>query len=120
MSEPTRQEIFDRVAKHLLAQNEAAVCEGVCQYRYNGLSCAVGCLITDEHYDEMLEGSFVGRKPVIDAVANSLGCSPRYVGTRLLELLRCLQVIHDETDPHMWPEHLKKLADKYNLEWNHE
>ena len=45
------QEIFDKVAKHLLTQNERAVnASGRCKYRINGLKCAAGILISDSDY----------------------------------------------------------------------
>ena len=42
------QEVFDRVARHLLKQNAKATSpRGGCSYRTKeGLSCAVGCLLT--------------------------------------------------------------------------
>lgn len=54
----TAQEIFDKVSAHLLEQKFAAVgAHGSCRYRgRNGTSCAVGCLIPDEHYIEDMEG----------------------------------------------------------------
>ncbi len=46
----TKQEIFDKVATHLLTQNEKALNSvGGCVYRTDkGLKCAVGCLIPVE------------------------------------------------------------------------
>jgi hypothetical protein len=64
----TRQELFDRISRHLLTQKKKAECninEGKrgsppswsCRYRApGGLSCAVGCIIPDELYTEALEG----------------------------------------------------------------
>lgn len=60
----SKQEIFDRVAKHLIEQDEpSAYGEDVpvCRYRLTSpdgkqLSCAIGCLIPDDEYDERLEG----------------------------------------------------------------
>lgn len=54
------QEIFDTVATHLFKQGWRAVrgqAEGVCAYRgVGGLKCAVGVLIPDQLYTEMMEG----------------------------------------------------------------
>ena len=46
-----RQEVFDKVAIHLLTQNAKALNSGgLCVYKTpNGLRCAVGCLIPDGH-----------------------------------------------------------------------
>lgn len=57
------QEIFDTVATHLFKQGRRAVrgcAEVVCAYRgVGGLKCAVGVLIPDQLYTEMMEGSTV-------------------------------------------------------------
>lgn len=53
----TPQEVFDYVAKHLIKQGKQAVAGSNCAYRSpEGLSCAVGCLITDEEYNVNMEG----------------------------------------------------------------
>ncbi len=53
----TKQEIFDKVKAHLLAQGKRAVNgDGNCMYRgMDGTKCAVGCLIPDELYTPLLE-----------------------------------------------------------------
>lgn len=50
----TKQEIFNKVSKHLINQGELAVRDRkkptICAYRTSdGLMCAVGCLIKDKH-----------------------------------------------------------------------
>ena len=56
-----KKEVFKRVAKHLLAQNEACVTLSVhCWYRHPSrveLKCAIGCLISDEFYSEEIENN---------------------------------------------------------------
>lgn len=54
----TNQEIFDKVATHLLSQGKRSALGGVgCAYRGDGgLQCAIGCLIPDELYRYELEG----------------------------------------------------------------
>jgi hypothetical protein len=55
------QEIFDQVAKHMLAQNAPAVYinqdgDRNCLYRtFDGRKCAVGCLIADDEYSSAIE-----------------------------------------------------------------
>ena len=45
----TSQETFDFVVDHLIKQKERAVNKNhICQYRDNGRSCAIGCLISDK------------------------------------------------------------------------
>ena len=56
----TNQQIFNKVAKHLLKQGRRARDGNGCAYRgENGTKCAVGCLIPDALYDDRLEGSSV-------------------------------------------------------------
>lgn len=53
----TLQQVFDRVATHLLTQGEPAMQGRDCRYRGPaGTSCAVGCLLAEEEYDPKLEG----------------------------------------------------------------
>ena len=52
----TQQQIFDKVATHLLTQGAKSMMGDTCRYRgSNGAKCAVGCLIKDDHYDPILE-----------------------------------------------------------------
>lgn len=54
----TKQQIFDQVATHLLTQKvKSATATGSCKYRYNGLMCAAGCLMSDDEYKDTLEGA---------------------------------------------------------------
>lgn len=51
----TKQQVFNKVVKHLFTQGYASVNKhnGKCMYRNTeGLSCAVVCLIPDEYYDD--------------------------------------------------------------------
>jgi len=62
--EPTAQEIFDAVVKHLAKQkrkcaiptSETGSKTDTCKYRHNGYACAIGHLIPDEVYDPKMEG----------------------------------------------------------------
>jgi hypothetical protein len=54
----SKQQVFDKVALHLLKQNKRSEesANGACLYRGpNGTMCAVGCLIPDELYDSTAE-----------------------------------------------------------------
>jgi hypothetical protein len=64
----TDQEIFDTVAKHLIAQGKQSLLPQVagdseyngCAYRgENGTKCAIGCLIPDELYNPIIENTSV-------------------------------------------------------------
>lgn len=96
-----KQEIFDKVAAHLLKQKVAAVGEhGSCRYRgMNGTSCAVGCLIPDEHYKEDMEGYSVNvvieqpapeRATLFSSVLKASG-----IDEENFKLLLDLQFVHD-------------------------
>jgi hypothetical protein len=53
----TDQEIFDKVALHLLTQGRPARESGSCKYRTpGGRKCAIGCLIEDDQYTPKMEG----------------------------------------------------------------
>ena len=77
-----------------LAQGRVSMADGVCTYRGDsGSKCAIGHLITDEHYQEdELEGSNIGCKPVQEAVEQSIG---RKLDRREVRYLSHLQMSHD-------------------------
>ena len=54
---PTPQEIYDRVAQHLITQGQRAAYGVSCIYHAsNGDKCAIGVLISDEAYLPEMEG----------------------------------------------------------------
>ena len=120
-----RQDIFNKVYKHLLKQNEKAIdVGGNCQYRTGeGLQCAVGCLIDEDHYDDVYEGSGVyalSREELgndAKALRQSLKLSNKGIrlGKETIDMLSKLQDIHDRQDPEDWLSMLAVLATKYNL-----
>ena len=56
------QDVFDRVATHLLTQKRRSTNQSIPLYRDDrGNKCAIGCLIDDEHYNPILEGSSILR-----------------------------------------------------------
>jgi hypothetical protein len=116
------QEIFDKVACHLLTQNaKAEVSEPTlvgsvttCRYRVpDGKRCAVGCLITDSFYAPELEGAlFVSKHMVQNAVARSIG---RELWSQEYALLSELQSVHDTMVVVQWPTGLRTLAEAFGL-----
>ena len=115
-----KQEIYDRVKKHLLTQNVRSTewqgSSPECKYRGdNGTKCAIGALIPDRLYSTDMEGSSVS------------GLSERYACTfdkifgntlahdDLLMLLRDLQVTHDNFYPKDWKAELTYVANKHGL-----
>lgn len=104
--------IFDRVKTHLLTQNRRAASDAGCRYRTGeGLSCAVGCLIADEHYDEReMEFTNIGGTAVYKGLSAS-GIDME--DPRVRQLLRLLQVIHDSRDTVEWPRELDELEENF-------
>jgi hypothetical protein len=112
----TRQEVFNKVATHLLTQNRKSmightVGRGKCRYRTpNGLSCAVGCLIPDELYTGNIEGCDVNR------IFLSFPALSEYLGEDNRRLLKALQTVHDCCDADFWAEQLVDVAYLYRLD----
>jgi len=118
MVEPmTKQEVFNKVAKHLLKQGERALTKnGTCQFHVpdSKMRCAVGCLITKRYYKVDMEfhspeGLFVE----FPKEMKNLRLNKR----RHKIILDELQELHDNdyTDPEDWSEELKKLAQNHKL-----
>lgn len=121
---PTRQETFDRVAKHLLTQNYK--CEEIaddsssaCLYRDGkGGMCAAGCLIPDDKYDPKMEYEAVVQ---FDGDDNSLlGMAAKVIleEGHDIALVGQLQSIHDNQSVADWRYHLRELANKEGLIFN--
>jgi hypothetical protein len=105
------QEIFDRVAIHLIFQGTRSTNAEGCAYRgLGGAMCAVGCLIRDEHYSKTLEGRNADCEHVALALKKSLP-----IGTTKGDfgLISRLQNLHDGFLPERWLDNLKMLA-KYS------
>lgn len=116
------QELFDKVATHLLTQKSKAhnpddldyLGHPRCMYRApDGKMCAVGCLITDEHYNPDYEGAPV--RQITDIVELSIG---RDLLFDEVTLLVELQSLHDSRQVYDWRYFLKKLAEGWELNTN--
>lgn len=124
----TQQEIFDKVAVHLLTQGRKSVTGRInnhCMYRGIGnTKCAIGCLIPDKLYDFTLEGITVNSRPllkvlieakVIDndpALLNQIG---GVIENEIFISLIALQKIHDTTAPQDWKHNLNNYALRHGL-----
>ena len=104
------QEIFNKVAEHLLTQNQLAVnYEGtICYKTDTGLKCAIGCLINEVYYCYEIEHNTI--KNII-----KLNICPEYINYDTLDFLNVLQSIHDYHYPQYWYEKLKHTAVQFNL-----
>lgn len=111
----TRQEIFDKVARHLLTQNEKSIAdvlvgEGGCAYRgANGLKCAIGCLIPDKYSLWEYEGSSVAALLLSGDFSEYLG------GMENEDFLDRLQFMHDTYAVEEWRWALENFAKDFNL-----
>jgi len=108
----TPQDIFNKVAEHLLKQN--ARCqndEDSCKYRgENNTSCAVGCLLPDSLYSIIMEGeTIIGLFEKFPKVKTFLGAKNTY-------LLRKLQDIHDDEKVENWSILLIEVAEEEKLD----
>lgn len=105
----TEQEVFNRIAAHLLTQNVRSLdSHGNCMYRGPaGLKCAAGIFIPDSRYCSSLENIGCSAKVIKNVM------EPEVVGA--IDLIREAQSIHDYYDPCEWAEKLKTLAAEFNL-----
>jgi hypothetical protein len=108
------QAIYDRVARHLLRQNRAAMLDGSsdCAYRgAGGTRCAIGCLIKDEFYSpEMENKTIMSDQPIVRrALGKSLGVTTGTI-TKNATFFEDLRGIHDRSDPEFWFRMLGDLA----------
>lgn len=102
------QELFDKVATHLLTQGEQSRADARCAYRGDrGLQCAVGCLIPDDKYSSSMEGSGISL-PLVQA-----GLPPSI--RVYLDLIKDLQVVHDAYSVWAWPAQLQVVADRHAI-----
>lgn len=126
-----KQEIYNKVRDHLLAQGKRAGTATRCLYRHGNLKCAIGSLIPDEAYDPAIEGDGVsafcsennaqfvslrGENPIERAarekVWEALG-RPTY--SEDAWFLHDLQDVHDNFEPSEWPKRLQTFAARYEL-----
>lgn len=116
--------IFKTVTKHLLTQNKKSLADGTecsprkasCLYKGpNNLSCAVGCLIKDEFYNQDMEGECVTNGEIQSALIKS-GIS---ITPEVNDLLVDLQCIHDDTAVEDWKLTLINVAvDVFDMGFN--
>lgn len=114
----TLQEIFDKVATHLLDQGcksqREVYGETLCAYRAGNLRCAIGCLIDDAYYhDDMGSLDVRNLHFKFPTVLPALGINAN--DEKTLNFLDELQEVHDHFSPESWAETLVEVADRYNL-----
>lgn len=122
MTRLNKQEVFDKVASHLLTQWEQSIHTDPetgnteCVYRGDeGLMCAAGCIIPDNIYDaETMEGKVWGY--ITDTWFEELNVLMDVEGTK--DMVTDMQTLHDrEKDPNVWPERLLGIAQRHGVEY---
>lgn len=109
----TDQEIFDKVATHLLAQNAKSMNESGCAYRgYCGRKCAIGCLIPDDKYHPDIENQTLEADCVRAALEDGISLK----SMRTLGLMVCLQSVHDNAAVQDWHFRLTEVAEKWGID----
>lgn len=116
MSFMHKQQIFDTVSSHLLAQGHTSFMRPgstLCAYRgTDGSMCAAGRLIKDEHYCPALEGKRVTEERVKYALmASGINMNDPLISSMVTHL----QTMHDTTIPHEWHKHLPAIAKQHGV-----
>jgi hypothetical protein len=102
----TFQDVFNNVVNHLIVQNKRSEDGGSgCRYRaYNEgeeyRKCAIGCLISDINYHEIIEDSLANSPDVIEAIKKSN--SELIIDDKITELFLLMQYVHDQLEPENW------------------
>ena len=126
----TKQQLFDKVATHLLTQkcrSMGTYPEGAsiantnltsgCLYRgTDNTQCAFGCLIPDELYQPSMEGR-LGGSILNDTKHSQLA---ELYPVELHHIIRELQHLHDWCDIELWPTELGLMAVREGLNLNME
>lgn len=100
------QEVFDKVAEHLLTQHRKSIRNGnPAYYGLNGMRCAIGVLIPENEYREEFENKAVARIKASVPALRDLNVA----------LLDDLQDVHDGFKPSIWATQLRRVALRHDL-----
>jgi hypothetical protein len=111
-----RQDIYNKVRKHLLTQQEQSFCDDgeTCAYRNSkGLKCAIGALIPDELYSVSWETMGIAEVLISNKrllVHFEVECDAD------VDFLESLQNVHDTQSPMVWEHELNAFAYRYGFE----
>tara|TARA_R110000744_G_C18929865_1_gene512976 strand:+ start:77 stop:469 length:393 start_codon:yes stop_codon:yes gene_type:complete len=116
----SQQEIFNKCSEHLLKQNKKSIDESVgCLYKDdNGLTCAIGCFITEEEYDPNMEQEGIDGQTFISFFKKQYNFLSEDINEGRLDnmsLLMALQYVHDNHDVEDWEISLKEVAKEFSL-----
>ena len=121
------EKLFNLSADHLIRQG----CKALVYYEWGdsnnevkptscvfrndqGLKCAVGALIGDDHYSKNLEGFDVANYYVKNAIESTHNI---VLDETIISMLWSLQEIHDHSAPIEWSQKLTDLAVKLGFDW---
>lgn len=108
LAQATEQEVFDHIVGHMLNQDRKCKFHDVCSYRNSeGLSCAAGCLFTEEEYKSIKPESCAWDTLV------SQGKVPKEHGVLILNL----QKLHDSVPEEEWYESTKRISVSLGLKF---
>ena len=110
--------LFKLSADHLIKQGKRAENEEFeCVYRSpeSDDKCAIGVLISDDHYDPDIEGHTIKSCDLIlELIARSNNVPVESIN---VDVMNALQFIHDEHYPIDWPIALTKKAQEFGFNW---
>lgn len=105
------QELYARVANHMLMQFERCIGEdGFPAYRNGSLKGPVGFVLKDDAYSPLLEGECSIEEPVVEALRRS-----GIRGKDSLRMMLGFQLIHDEVPVEQWRAKIRKLGQMFEL-----
>ena len=103
----TFQDVFNNVVNHLIVQNKKSWQDDTSSCRYRAYNegeeyrkCAIGCLISDINYHEIIEDSLANSPDVIEAIKKSN--SELIIDDKITELFLLMQYVHDQLEPENW------------------
>jgi hypothetical protein len=121
-AEPTKQEVYDFVCRHLAAQGYRSIEHGNCMYFGPGdTRCAVGCLMRPGVSRLSVEGTSVLALRTIDKLYTEDPYLFNMVTNgEYADMLRGLQWVHDQEDnwvcPYVMPSVLRNVAKDYGID----
>ena len=113
----TKQEIYDKVCKHLAKQKTRAGDDISCQYRDDaGKKCAVGCLIPYHVWKKEVDANGLNAGSDVSDLCAGSGWAKRNLG-RHEELLMELQGAHDQgyTNDEWLRERMIQIAKQFRI-----
>lgn len=108
LSKASAQEVFNQVADHLLLQNKRASDGRKCFYRYAGLACAAGAVMSDEEAREL------ARRRMSSASYRTL-VEEQFAPKKHHTLISRLQSVHDTAPLGTWLKRLRGIASHHKL-----